>query len=276
MDYIELNIPVQDQTTAEIIMAELADLPFDSFATESAMLKAYIPADRLCDCKAAADEILVRYGIEGGRYISIETQNWNALWESNFPPVEVDGTIAIRAPFHAPYPDCKLDIVIMPKMSFGTGHHATTFLMSRLISAYDYTGRRCLDMGSGTGVLAIIAAKLGADSVDAIDIDDWAYENCTENIAANGVSDRIVPLLGDARLIGGKTYDDIFANINRNILLADMPRYAAALRSGGRLMMSGILLSDTGAVIECAEKHGMTLARTEHKDGWAAIEVVKR
>lgn len=275
MDYIELNIPVQDQTTAEIITAELSELPFESFATEAQMLKAYIPADKLCDCKADADMILSRYGIEGSRYISIETQNWNALWESNFPPVEVDGRVAIRAPFHAPYPDYELDIVIMPKMSFGTGHHATTYLMSRLISAHDYTGHRCLDMGSGTGVLAIIAAKLGAEHVDAVDIDDWAYENCAENIAANGVAERVVPLLGDAGLIAGKTYDDIFANINRNILLSDMPRYAAALRQGGRLTMSGILDADTQAVVGCAEKHGMKLSRTERKDGWTAVEVVK-
>ena len=276
MDYIELNIPISNQDMAEIIMAELAELPFESFATEPQMLKAYIPSDSLCDCKAQADSILSRYGIVGSRYISIETQNWNAVWESNFPPVEVDGDIAIRAPFHAPYPDCRLDIVIMPKMSFGTGHHATTFLMSRLIAAHDYTGRRCLDMGSGTGVLAIIAAKLGAVSVDAVDIDSWAYDNCKENIAANGVSDRIVPLLENSDLLAGKTYDDIFANINRNILLADMPRYAAALRNGGRLMMSGILEADRQAVIECAEKYGMTPVRTENKDGWTAVETVKR
>ncbi len=275
MDYVELNIPIQSQQTGEIIMAELSELPFESFCTERDMLKAYIPSEKLCDCKPEADGILARYGITGGRYISIETQNWNAVWESNFQPVDVDGTIAIRAPFHAPYPDHKLDIVIMPKMSFGTGHHATTFLMSRLIASHDYTGHACLDIGSGTGVLAIIAAKLGAGSVDAIDIDDWACENCTENIAANGVADRITPILGDAGRIVEKTYDYIFANINRNILLADMPRYVSALNRGGRLMMSGILTADIPMITECAEKNGLRAVRTEEKDGWAAVETEK-
>lgn len=275
MDYIELNIPISDRQTEEIITAYLSELPFEGFYTDAGTLKAYIPSEKLCDCKELADEILMRYGITGYRYIYLESRNWNALWESNFTPVEIDGTLLIRAPFHAPRPDIELEAVIMPKMSFGTGHHATTYLMGRLISKYDYTGRKCLDMGSGTGVLAIIAAKLGAEKVDAVDIDQWAYENCKENTEANGVSGRINPVLADANYIAGRIYDDIFANINRNILLADMPRYAASLTSGGRLFLSGILLSDTDTVISAAEKQGFRTVRTEQKDGWSAIELLK-
>ena len=150
MNYIELNVRCSDEM-AEILTAELAEFPFDSFATEPDTLKAYIPHERLADCHDRVEAMLAGYGISEHRYIAIETQNWNALWESNFPPVEVDGEVAIRAPFHAPYPDYRFDIVITPKMSFGTGHHATTFLMSRATAARDFAGKRVLDMGSGTG-----------------------------------------------------------------------------------------------------------------------------
>ena len=233
MNYIELNVRCSDEM-AEILTAELAEFPFDSFATEPDTLKAYIPHERLADCHDRVEAMLAGYGISEHRYIAIETQNWNALWESNFPPVEVDGEVAIRAPFHAPYPDYRFDIVITPKMSFGTGHHATTFLMSRATAARDFAGKRVLDMGSGTGVLAIIAAKCGAESVDAVDIDDWAYENCIENCNENGVGEQVTAILGDVRAIHGKRYDTILANINRNILLGDMPLRLTLRRLGSR------------------------------------------
>ncbi|MFR9515072.1 MAG: 50S ribosomal protein L11 methyltransferase, partial [Rikenellaceae bacterium] len=203
MDYVELNIPLSGDEMGEILTAELADYPFESFTEERGQLKAYIPQDRLADCKEQVDELLESYSVVGARYISIETQNWNAQWESNFEVVEVDREILIRAPFHSPNPDFRTEVVIMPKMSFGTGHHATTYLMSQKISQIDVKGKRGLDMGSGTGVLAIIAVKYGAEAVDAIDIDEWADENCRENIVQNGVESSITPLLGDASLIEG-------------------------------------------------------------------------
>jgi ribosomal protein L11 methyltransferase len=164
----------------------------------------------------------------------------------------------------------------MPKMSFGTGHHATTYLMSREMIGRDYTGKVGLDMGSGTGVLAIIAAKFGAERVDAVDIDDWAYENCIENIAQNGVSDRIVPILGDASAIEGKQYDFILANINRNILIADMPRYAATLRAGGELYMSGILERDVEDVRLRAAEFGIEMDGARFRNGWAVMRCIKK
>lgn len=274
MNYIELNIPCSEEI-AEILTAELAEYPFDSFTTEPDTLKAYIPHEKLADCHAAVEQMLDGYGISGQRYIAIETQNWNALWESNFPPVEVDGVVAIRAPFHDPYPDYRFDIVITPKMSFGTGHHATTYLMSRATAARDFVGKRVLDMGSGTGVLAIIAAKCGAESVDAVDIDDWAYENCIENCEVNGVADRVTAILGDVAKINGKTYDTILANINRNILLGDMPAYYASLNEGGELIMSGILEGDIESIRTRAEGLGLQYVSCDLKDGWASVVVRK-
>lgn len=170
MDYVALNVACTGGEQAEILTAELADYAFESFETEGCVLKAYIRQDLLADCKAEIDALLVRYGVEG-RYISIETQNWNALWESNFPAVDVEGRLLIRAPFHDPAPDGEPEVVVMPKMSFGTGHHATTWLMSRAVLDLGVAGRTGLDMGSGTGVLAIVAAKCGARHLDAVDID---------------------------------------------------------------------------------------------------------
>ena len=274
MDYISLQIPVSDAEQGEILTAELADYPFESFETEGSMLKAYIPSERLVDCKGAVDALLERYGVSG-RYIAIETQNWNALWERNFPSVDVEGRLRIRAPFHDPAPDGELEVVVMPKMSFGTGHHATTWLVSRAVLDLDVAGRTGLDMRSGTGVLSIVAVKCGASHVDAVDIDDWADANCRENIAANGVADRITPLLGDVRRIAGRRYGFILANINRNILLADMPSYAATLEPGGDLVMSGFLEADVPAIVSRAKELGMEHVETASREGWQMVHVRK-
>ena len=274
MDYISLQIPVTDACQGEILTAELADYPFESFETEGGVLKAYIPQERLADCKMEVDSLLDRYGVRG-RYIAIETQNWNALWERNYPCVDVEGRLRIRAPFHEAAPAGELEVVVMPKMSFGTGHHATTWLVSRAVLDLGVAGRSGLDMGSGTGVLSIVAAKCGAVHMDAVDIDDWADANCRENIAANGVEDRITPILGDVRSIAGRHYDFILANINRNILLADMPSYAATLAAGGDLVMSGFLEADVPALVEAAAALGMDLVGTAQREGWMMVHVRK-
>lgn len=274
MNYIELNITCSEELS-DILVAELADYPFESFSTELDTLKAYIPHERMADCYNRVEALLARYEVGEHHYILIESQNWNALWESNFPPVEVDGVVAIRAPFHEPYPDYRFDIVITPKMSFGTGHHATTYLMSRTTASRDFKGRRVLDMGSGTGVLAIIAAKCGAESVDAVDIDEWAYENCVENCRENGVADRVTAYLGDVRQIVGKRYDAILANINRNILLSDMPHYVESLNDGGELIMSGILEGDVEAIRLRAEGLGLEFVSCELRDEWAVVVTKK-
>ena len=182
MDYIELTLDAADAEQAEILTAELADFPFESFEQEGARLKAYIPQERLADCKGEVDALLAHYGVGRATFLSIEPQNWNALWESNFTPVEVDGRLTIRAPFHAPAAT-EAEVVIMPKMSFGTGHHATTCLMASGLLDRDVTGLRGLDMGSGTGVLAIVAALHGAETVDAVDIDEWPMRTASKTSA---------------------------------------------------------------------------------------------
>ncbi len=275
MDYVELNIPIPNSEIGEILTAELADYPFESFTEERGQLKAYIPQVRLADCKEEIDEILASYSIEGGRYISIETQNWNAQWESNFDVVEVGSEILIRAPFHAANPTFNTEVVIMPKMSFGTGHHATTYLMAQKISQLDLSGKRGLDMGSGTGVLAIIAIKYGAVAMDAIDIDEWADENCRENIVVNGVESQITPLLGDASLLEGRSYDFVVANINRNILLADMQHYISTLSAGGTLLMSGFFVDDIETLRQKAQSLGMEYVGYSERDGWALMHLTR-
>ncbi len=274
MDYVELNIPIPSAEMGEILTAELAEFPFESFQTENGYLKAYIPQQQLADCMGEVDAMVKGYGVEGFRYISIETQNWNAEWESNFEKVAVGGDkLLIRAPFHEADSAFAMEVVIMPKMSFGTGHHATTHLMSEAIIDLGVDGLKGLDMGSGTGVLAIVAAKCGAKSVDAIDIDEWAFENCGENIEVNGVVQRVNPMLGNAALITDKSYDFIVANINRNILLADMPTYRNSLREDGVLLMSGFLESDIAILRGRAEELGMKYEGERLRDGWVVMKV---
>lgn len=275
-NYIELNAVIEDPELAEIVVAELAEFPFESFANEPSMLKAYIQQTAMADCMDQVNAMLDRYGITSRRYVQIESQNWNALWESNFEEVLVAGRVAIRAPFHAPHPEFgALDIEIMPKMSFGTGHHSTTRLMVEMLLGMDVEGRKGLDMGSGTGVLAILAAKLGATTVDAVDIDDMADESCRENAVTNGVADRVVPILGDVRSVAASKYDFIVANINRNILLRDMPAYVGTLNDGGVLVMSGFLEEDVEAITERALSLGMSAGRQKSDGGWVSLEFCK-
>ena len=275
MNYVELNIAVSDALQAEILTAQLADYPFESFLTEDGALKAYIPQKALDECKASVDAMLDGCGAMRRSYLALGAEDWNAPWESGFTPVEIEGRLRIRAPHHAPAPEGMPEVIVMPCLSFGTGHHATTCLMASGLLDRDVTGLRGLDMGSGTGVLAIVAALRGAETVDAVDIDEWAYENCVENIRANGVETRVTPLLGDIEAIAGRRYDFIAANINRNILLAQLPAYAAALDAGGWLLMSGILEADVAPLSEAARAAGFSVTGHALRDGWARVDAVK-
>lgn len=277
--YTEYTVPADSEEQAEIMIAELADFGFESFSDylpQEGQVKAYIPSDIEKDVKTDIDSYLQDAGKHYER-TEIEQQNWNATWEAGFEPIDIqrEGVWCyIRAPFH-PAREVDHQIVIMPKMSFGTGHHATTALMVEAMLGLDFAGTTVLDMGSGTGILAILAAQRGAVVVDAVDVDDWAYENCLENVQANGVQSAVCPILGDASSIGDKIYDIILANINRNILLRDMEQYVRYLRSGGLLLVSGILEMDVETIDRKGRELGMSQTGVHTKEGWAQITFQK-
>ncbi len=274
MKYVEYTVTVPSEQAADLLVAELAERGFDSFGEfADGTIACYLPAVQ--EEREAIEALLAEMGYRFAR-VEIEDQNWNAAWESNFEPIDVEGRCYVRAPFHAPRPDYEYEIVIMPKMSFGTGHHATTHLMVGQMLRHRFDGQSGLDMGSGTGILAILAARLGAVVVDAIDIDTWAYENCVENIETNGVQGVVCPILGDAQAFAGRRYDFVLANINRNILLADLPRYAESLRPGGLLLMSGLLEIDLPVLSQAAQQRGFAVVDRRTRDGWALLECVKQ
>ena len=265
---------IATEEQSEILAAYLEEFPFDSFDYQEGCFGAYAPQSDIEPFRSAIVAVAKEAGFEHFSFEDIEQQNWNAVWESDFEEVDVQGRVLIRAPFHAERADCEgLQVVIQPKMSFGTGHHATTQMMVEMLLESELEGKRLLDMGSGTGVLAIVAAKLGAESVMAVEIDDMAEESVRENIALNDVADRVVSVCGDAKAIEGKEFDTILANINRNILLNDMSAYVATLCNGGRLIMSGFYEEDIAPLVECAARLGLTLVRQKSNGEWRCIEL---
>ena len=272
-NYTKLSINATEEQ-GEILAAYLAEFPFNSFDYAEGMFNAYIPQADFEECRNGVEELLHNEGILDYYFEDIESQNWNALWESNFEEVEVKNKVLIRAPFHKARPHYKgLEVIIQPKMSFGTGHHATTRLMVEMLLSSDIEGKRLLDMGSGTGVLAIVAAKLGAEGILAVEIDDMAEESVRENIELNDVGDKIVSVCGDAKAIDGKKFDIILANINRNVLLADMKAYAATLSDGGELIMSGFLEEDIPLLVKKGKSLGLKMTDKLSHDEWRAIRV---
>jgi ribosomal protein L11 methyltransferase len=274
-NYTKLSIHATEEQ-GDILTAYLSDFPFDSFDYADMMLNAYIQQSEFAEYHDAIEDMLHNEGILDYYFEEIEQQNWNSVWESNFKEVEVKNKVLIRAPFHEPRANYKgLEVIIQPKMSFGTGHHATTQLMVEMLLASDIEGKRILDMGSGTGVLAIVAAKLGAESVLAVEIDDMAEESVRENIELNSVSDKIVSVCGDARAIEGEKFDIVLANINRNILLADMGAYAATISNGGELVMSGFFEEDITILEKLAKKLGFKQTLQLACEEWRAVKFVK-
>jgi ribosomal protein L11 methyltransferase len=272
MEYIEMIChPVQGAHTVDLLMALLANEGFESFTeNEDGTLSAFIQAPMFTDELSASlssdqfSEFLESFKIE-----KIADQNWNAVWESNFDPVLIDDRCYVRAPFHQPLPDIEFDIIIMPKMSFGTAHHETTKLMIRYMLGWQLNGRSLLDMGSGTAVLAILARMKGAKPVTAVDNDEWAYNNAQENVKNNNFDD-IEVLLGDSMLLKGKKFDIIFANINRNILLKDIPAYQKSLNPGGMLFMSGFYSEDLPMIRSKAIEVGLTFVSNSIENNWIA------
>jgi ribosomal protein L11 methyltransferase len=258
---------------SEILVAELGEKPFESFIETDLGLVAYIKK-HLCTDDILEDiyilnspEFTISYTIE-----EIDQVNWNEEWEKNFEPIDVDGLCHVRATFH-PKTDSKFDIVIEPKMSFGTGHHETTHMMIQHLLETDVTGMKTLDMGCGTAILAILAEMKGAKPIDAIDIDNWCYLNSIENAERNNCK-HILVYEGDAALLKNKKYDLIIANINRNILLNDMQAYVDCLNEKGTILFSGFYDEDIPFIdASCTEK-GLTFVKKLNRNNWVSLKYV--
>lgn len=256
---------------SEILIAELGEKPFESFIETETGIIAYIQKD-LWNENILADiyilespEFTISHHIE-----EIDQVNWNEEWEKNFEPIDVDGKCHVRAPFH-PKTDAEFDIVIEPKMSFGTGHHETTHMMIQHLLDMEVAGMKALDMGCGTAILAILAEMKGAQPIDAIDIDNWCYLNSIENTQRNNCN-QISVYEGDAALLAGKKYDLIIANINRNILLNDMQQYVDCLNKTGVLLLSGFYNEDIAAIdASCTEK-GLKFVNKLERNNWVSLK----
>ena len=270
--YIEYNFILSPkEPTTEILIAELGNAGFESFVESEDGVTAYIQKKEWN--AGILDDIFVlnseEFSIEYNQNEVAQT-NWNSEWEKNFEAIQVDDLVSIRAPFHE-HPNLKYDIVIEPKMSFGTGHHETTHMMVQHLLKLDLENKKVLDMGCGTGILAIFAEMKGAKPIDAIDIDNWCYENSLENVTRNNC-ENISVYEGDASLLVAKKYDLIIANINRNILLMDMNVYANCLNENGVLLLSGFYEEDIPVIDAEVSKHGLKLETFIQRNNWVALK----
>jgi ribosomal protein L11 methyltransferase len=275
MNYIELKAEVNPvEIGKDIVIAELAEIGFESFVEFDNGVDAYIqePLFDESELKNLSSfhhhEFKVTYQLK-----KIEDQNWNEVWEQNFEPINVDDICYVRAPFHEKKPNFKFDIIIEPKMSFGTGHHETTHLMIQELLQMNLSDKTVLDMGCGTGVLAILAEQKNAKSLLAVDIDEWAYENTIENIARNNCS-KIQTLKGGAECIENHQFDVVIANINRNILLQDMENYVITLNTNGHLLLSGFFSSDKEILLKETKKLGLKLVAENSKNDWTLLHLI--
>ncbi|MEX1002942.1 MAG: 50S ribosomal protein L11 methyltransferase [Crocinitomicaceae bacterium] len=270
MNYVEVTIEFSElHPWRDIVLSELSNRNFESFVETKSGLKAYIPEkdfketelNFIHDISAVSDQ----------NHLLIPDQNWNAKWEENFPPVFVEEKLVIKAPFHQQKFEAPYVITVQPQMSFGTGHHQTTWLMAQRMFEINLIDKDVLDMGTGTGVLAILAEKLGAKSVLAPDIDEWSYRNAKDNVALNDCH-KIEVLLGDHQLLYGKKFDLIIANINKNVLIHHFSVYSECLKPGGKLLISGFFTTDQDDLKTIAEELGFIFEQLITKDEWALMQ----
>ena len=282
MNYYELRFtyqsPIETEILNDVLAAELGEIGFESFTQDEQGLQGYI-SDQLFD-EAALKDALAAFPLEETtiHYVCtpVESKDWNEEWEKNyFKPIRIGNDCLIRASFHEPEPGYTYTIIIDPKMAFGTGNHETTYLMISWMLEEPLVGKRLLDMGCGTAVLAILARMKGAEKVVAIDIDEWAYENALENIRLNHTEEIEVVLGGAERIAAFAPFEVIFANINRNILLQDMHHYAEALQPGGQLFMSGFYVEDLPIIEEECHRNGLRVEGYKERHNWVAVKVVK-
>lgn len=274
MTYTAFEFFTRDEIERSMLMSLLNDYQFEGYEETEDSLKAFVPSDKIENLQLndilRMDELgHIRFSTE-----LLEEKNWNEEWEKNFEPVLIAGRVGIRAPFHLPM-NSEIELVIEPKMSFGTGHHPTTSAVIEMMLAENFRSSKVLDFGSGTGVLAILAEKLGAEKILAIDHEEWAFNNCVENVERNACL-HIRSLRGSDILDEGEKCDFVLANINRNVILDMIGRWAGLLKDCGKLIVSGILKSDENDVIEAADKHGLGKENVLRNKDWSAISLVRR
>jgi len=266
--YQEVIIPINNQPEdlSEMLIAQLAELGYDGFLEETDQLKAYISAEEYNQQDLAS--LLALYQLAASINL-IDKQNWNILWESNFSPMQVDQFVGVRASFHEPIQGVKHELIITPKMSFGTGHHGTTYSVMKLMEPINFDAKKVFDFGTGTGILAILAEKLGAELVIGIDNDPWCVENAEENVQVNNCKNIHIALADT--IATTDQYDIVIANINRHILEANMLLFPQIINRDGILILSGLLISDELDMIELCKQHGFKHEQTMTKEGWVAI-----
>ena len=278
MDYIQINLDISPrQPWTEIITQELADIAFESFTEENKQLQAYVAKENFDEDRflSLIDEYLAKDIQIELEKILIPSQNWNAVWESDYEPVKIGKQLLIRAPFHPKEDDFDLNIEIQPQMSFGTGHHQTTYLLSKHLMEIDFSDKKVLDVGTGTGVLGILASQLGAASVFGTDIEEGAVENAIENCKRNKINNLKI-IKGDVNLIPDDGYDIIIANINKNVLKQHLKSYARLINDGGLLFLSGFFETDIPELSHHAKKHQFDVIDSYTKETWAVLMLIKK
>lgn len=276
MNYIHCHFTLSEPIPwGEILITYLAEIEFESFEQIENRVEAYIQKPLFDEEKVKQVVSAIQTEVNF-QFNEIEDENWNAQWESSFSPIYIDKNCIIRAPFHAKEEGFKQEIIINPQMSFGTGHHQTTYLIMSEMFGIDFENKVVLDMGSGTGILAILAERLGCKEAVAIDIDEWAYKNTIDNLELNDCKKIRVQEGGAELLTELEKYDIVLANINRNILTNDMHKYVASMKTNATIYMSGFYTSDVDILTETANKNGLEYINQQEREGWAMVQFKKR
>jgi len=267
MNYLQFDFETENTEQAEQLIALLNEQGFEGFEEDKNYLKAFITEDKFDE--AEFENVVAKFSSLTYTSSVIENINWNQQWEESFQPVIVEETVGIRAGFHQSIKNVEYEIIITPKMSFGTGHHATTYLMIQLMLSIDFKNREVIDFGTGTGVLGILAEKLGASKILAVDYDEWSIENAKENINQNRCSK--ISLQQNSVFPRDVIFDTVLANITLNVISANMALMANAVKKGAQLLLSGFLISDEGILSTILNQHGFTLNTTLERGNWVAI-----
>ena len=276
MNYTQISFKLtpDSKENREILVAFLSDLTFESFDETEDQVLGYVPGESFNYAEMNEITSTLPFSVHTENEM-IPDQNWNDVWEKNyFKPLLIGGRCLVRAPFHTKYEPAEFELVIEPKMAFGTGNHETTTLMAEQILNMDLTGKKVLDMGCGTGILGMLASLKGAKRITAIDIDTWSFESTVENASLNNILN-LKAKLGDASLLGSETYEVIFANIHKNVIISDLPAYEKVLQPGGKLYLSGFYTHDMADVKEKAESLGLQETGFHEKNNWVVYSFRK-